>query len=53
MAPLAVLLLITLTAIHWLMVPLLKALPGPFELTWLPWLLFGLGAWLLAGNERT
>ncbi len=50
MAALALVLLITLTAFHWLMAPLLHAVRMPFELHGLPWLLLALGAWLLAGN---
>lgn len=49
MAALALVLLITLTAFHWLMAPLLHAVLVPFELHGLPWLLLVLGAWLVAG----
>ena len=50
MAALALVLLITLTAFHWLMAPLLRAALVPLELSGLPWLLLALGAWLLAGT---
>ncbi|MEB3354414.1 MAG: hypothetical protein VKM34_09300, partial [Cyanobacteriota bacterium] len=40
----------TLTAFHWLMEPLLRAVLVPLGLRGLPWLLLALGAWLLAGD---
>ena len=52
MAALVLVLLITTVAGHWLMEPLLHALLGPLEFGWLPWFVLGLGAWLLAGQER-
>jgi hypothetical protein len=52
MAALALVLLITLTAFHWLMAPLLRAVLVPLELYGLPWLLLAMGAWLLAGNTN-
>ena len=53
MAALMLVLLITLVAAHWLMEPLLHALLGPFEFTWLAWGLLAVAAWLFAGNERS
>ena len=53
MAALALVLLIILGLFHWLASPLLHALVAPFELQALPWLLLGLGAWMLSGAPGT
>jgi hypothetical protein len=48
----SLLLLVLLGLHHWLMEPLLRAGTAVFELSWLPWLLLGLLAWVLAGGTQ-
>ncbi|MCP9830689.1 hypothetical protein KBY80_04705 [Synechococcus sp. JJ3a-Johnson] len=48
----SLLLLVLLGLHHWLMEPLLRAATAVFELSWLPWLLLGLVAWVLAGGTQ-
>lgn len=51
MAGLALLLLITLAISHWLLEPLLTVATGLFTIGGLPWMVLGLGAYLLAGQS--
>lgn len=50
MAALALLLLITTALCHWLLEPFLALGTWLFNLALLPWLLLGVGGWLLAGR---
>jgi|LauGreDrversion4_2_1035121.scaffolds.fasta_scaffold2371297_1 hypothetical protein len=50
MAALALVVLLAAAAFHWLMESLLNVLPVLMELEALPWVLLGLGIWLLAGQ---
>jgi hypothetical protein len=52
MAALVLVIAITLGAAHWLLEPLFHGLLAPLQWQWLPWLLLGVGAWLLAGPLR-
>ncbi len=49
MTGLLLVLVIGLSAIHWLLEPLFRALEAPLDLEWLPWLALAAAAWLLAG----
>ena len=50
----ALIVLITLLLVfnHWLLEPTVHALTELLELKALPWLLLGIGAWLVAGRSR-
>ena len=50
MVALALVVLLAAAAFHWLMESLLNLLPVVMELQALPWVLVGLGIWLLAGR---
>ena len=51
MAPLLLLLLLTVASSHWLFEPVLRGAEGLLQLTLLPWLLLGGLLWLLAGRD--
>ena len=51
MIALLVLLALLLGLSHWLLEPLVQLGTTLLELTWLPWLVLLLGAWLLAGQS--
>jgi hypothetical protein len=49
MTGLLLVLVIGLSAIHWLLAPLFRPLEASLQLAWLPWLSLAVAAWLLAG----
>jgi len=49
--PVVLLVLITLAVSHWFLEPLVLLFKPFFLLSWLPWVFFGVGLWLLAGDD--
>ena len=49
--PVVLLVLITLAVSHWLLEPMVLLFKPFFLLSWLPWVLLGVGLWLLAGDD--
>jgi hypothetical protein len=47
----ALLVLITLAVSHWLLEPMVLLFKPFFLLSWLPWVFFSVGLWLLAGDD--
>lgn len=53
MTALLLLLTLLLSLNAWLLEPLVQGITGVLELPLLPWLFLAVGAWVLAGNQRT
>ena len=52
MGALIVVVAVSVAVFYWAMAPLLQVLSDLMELSFLPWLLFALGIWLLAGRAQ-
>ena len=53
MTALLLLLTLLLSLNAWLLEPLVQGITGVLELPLLPWLFLAVGAWVLAGNQRS